>query len=254
MKATHYGTCQVCESVQKADAHTNRLAAHGYTLAYGWKAGTCDGSGQLPLEVSKAYAEATLAWAKEQVAKFVATPCPERTVASRWDKCPAIAKWKLEQQAYAGQKQFISWTTQRLANWAPRAQATVDEVESAETAAKTKRTGIRALSGAVALAKRELVKFGEYFESVVDQTINGALYADRRAFWDACAAKGDRTSVWTRHNELVHVPSFACNRVAKLVSLARGAGNAEVIEGAAKLEELGAAYEAAKAAYEAVKA
>jgi hypothetical protein len=254
MKATHYGTCQVCESTQKSDARTNRLAAHGYTLAYGWQAGTCEGSGQLPLEVSKGYAEACVESCKAAVAAFVATPCPERTEGiSRWDKCPKIAAWKQDQAAHAGRKQYITWTTARLANWAPREQKTVEAVEAVERSAKAARTGIRALSGAVALAKRDLVKFGERFEDVVDEAVNGELYADRRAFWDACAAKGDRTSVWSRHAEIVNVPSFATNRVAKLASLARSTGNTEVIEGAVKLEALSAAYEAAKAAYEAAK-
>lgn len=252
--ATHYGTCQICESVQKADRFTNLLAAHGYTLAYGWQAGTCKGSGQLPLEVSKTYAEAVLEACKQQIAEFVATPCPERTVANRWDKCPAQLAWQRDQSAQAGRKQYVKWTTERLSNWAPRAQATVAAVEAVESAAKATRTGIRALSGAVQLAKRELVKFGEHFSNVVDHAINGALYADRRAFWDACAAAGDKTSVWTRHSEIVEISHFATNRVAKLAKLARQTANAELIAGAEKLEQLSAAYEAAKAAYEAAKA
>lgn len=255
MKATHYGTCQICESTQKSCANTNRLAAHGYTLAYGWQAGTCKGSGQLPLEVSKVYAEACVVSCKAAVAAFVATSCPERTEGiSRWDKCPKIAAWKADQAAHAGRKQYIVWTEKRLANWAPSAQKTVEQVEEVERSAKATRTSIRALSGAVQLTKRALVKFGEHFSDVVDEAINGGLYADRRAFWDACAAKGDRTSVWTRYNEIVNISHFATNRVAKLAGLARSTGNAEVIEGAAKLEELGAAYEAAKAAHEAAKA
>lgn len=248
MKATHYGTCQICESVQKADSRTNRLAAHGYTLAYGWQAGTCTGSGQLPLEVSKAFAEAAVESCKAAVAAFISIPCPPRTEGiSRWDKCHVISRWQADQQAHTGRQRFIAWTTQRLENWAPRSQQTIEEVEVAQASAKSSRAGIRALSGAVALAKRALVKFGERFESELDQAVNGALYAERRACWDA------GVGVWPNAHKLVSI-TFQTNRVAKFVSLAKQTGNADLIEGAAKLETLGAEYETAKAAYEAAKA
>lgn len=254
MKATNYGTCQICESTQKTDARTNRVAKHGYTLAWGWQSGACLGSGHLPLEVSKAYAEAQLENCKAAVAAFKPTECPERTVASRWEACPAVTAWKVEQRAQAGRKQYITWTTARLANWAPKAQAAVDEVESVKSAAKATRAGIRALSGAVALAKRDLVNFGEKFSDAADQAINGALYAERNAFWTACAANNDCASVWPKSHLLVSIPYFATNRVAKLVELAQASNNADLIEGAAKLGSLSAAYEAARAAYEAAKA
>jgi hypothetical protein len=250
MKATHYGTCQICECIQKADAKSNRLAAHGYTLAYGWQAGTCDGSGELPLEVTKDFAMAVLAACKVAVANFVATNCPQRTVASRWEKDPAINAWHSAQQAQSGRKQYIAWTEQRLAKWAPRTQATVQEIETAETSAKATRTGIRALSGAEKLAKHDLVKFGEKFKGALETALNGELYAERTAFY----ANNNNTGNFPRWNEIIDIPWFATNRVSSYVKLAAKSGDAEVIAGAAKLQELSGIYEAAKAAHKAAKA
>lgn len=49
MKATHKGTCQICERGQKLP--NNILAKHGYTVAqYGWFVGTCRGAEYLPFE------------------------------------------------------------------------------------------------------------------------------------------------------------------------------------------------------------
>ena len=248
--ATHYGTCQICESVQKADVKTNRLAAHGYTLAYGWQTGTCDGSGELPLEVSKDYALAYLQACKVAVANFVATNCPQRTVTGRWEKDLAINAWHAEQQSQSGRKQYIAWTEQRLAKWAPSEQLAVEAVEAVERATKTVRHGIRALSGAEKLAKRDLVKFGEKFQGVLETAINGELYAERTAFY----ANNNNAGNWPRWSEITDIPYFQTNRVAAYVKLAAKSGYSDVIVGAAKLQELSGIYEAAKAAHKAAKA
>lgn len=258
-RATHYGTCQICGSLQKANRKTNRLADHGYTLAYGFQSGTCTGSGELPFEVCKAYAEEVLALYKRQVAEFVETPRPESTAKNRWEKCPKITAWKLAQYEQAACKNYIFWAEPRLANWAPSAQKTVREVEAVEVSAKASRTGIRALSGAVKLAKRDLSKFGEHFQTVLETTINGNLYDERQAFWRvAIAAKNydshGRLPVWPRESEIVDVPRFASNSVAKLARIARNSGNAELIVGAEKLEKLSEVYEGARKAYAAAKA
>jgi hypothetical protein len=50
MKATHYGTCQVCGHQQKLPG--GHLAKHGYTIEHGWQEGTCWGSKELPLQIS----------------------------------------------------------------------------------------------------------------------------------------------------------------------------------------------------------
>ena len=48
MKATHYGTCQICGNKQKAPDGV--LSLHGYTVDNGWFNGICHGAKELPFE------------------------------------------------------------------------------------------------------------------------------------------------------------------------------------------------------------
>jgi hypothetical protein len=267
MKATHYGTCQLCNSLQKAPG--GYLAKHGYDVQYGFFNGICRGSHELPYEVSNELLVAILASIKVSIANYVEVPKPERTTPGRNQqgysraKVERSAQWVADERAEAGwaaareqhsaNQRFVPFAEARIAAWAPAALIPVETVEAREQAAKGARKGIQALSKAADAAKRELVKFGQHFESVLDEAVNGALHIERRAYWDACFARGERMAVWPHVNKLVSV-TFAVNRVAKFVSLARGTGKPEIIERAAKLEELAAAYEAAKAAHEAAKA
>jgi hypothetical protein len=54
-KATHYGTCQLCGSLQKLPDGV--LATHGYQIHWNQFHGTCRGTGHLPFEQSKDLAE-----------------------------------------------------------------------------------------------------------------------------------------------------------------------------------------------------
>lgn len=59
-KATHNGTCQVCGRVQ-AVRPNGLVAKHGYRVAdFGYFMGTCTGSDEMPLEVSKEIATDTI--------------------------------------------------------------------------------------------------------------------------------------------------------------------------------------------------
>lgn len=57
--ATHTGTCQLCGKRHMLPGGV--LAKHGYTVDFGYFNGTCHGSDELPFEVSKDVAEASLA-------------------------------------------------------------------------------------------------------------------------------------------------------------------------------------------------
>jgi hypothetical protein len=268
MKATHYGTCQICNSLQKAPG--GFLAKHGYDVQYGFFNGICRGSHELPYEVSNELLVAILASIKVSIANYVEVPKPERTTPGRNQqgysraKAERSAQWVADERAESGwaaareqhsaNQRFVPFAEARIAAWAPAALIPVETVEAREQAVKGARKGIQALSKAKDAAKRALVKHGEHFAGVVDEVLNGGLYADRRAFWDACRAKNDFTSIWPKSNLLVEIPCFATNRVAKLVKLAQASNNADLIEGAAKLEQLADAYESAKSAHEDAKA
>jgi hypothetical protein len=57
-KATHNGTCQVCGRNQAIK--NGVLAHHGYTVEYSYFHGTCQGSREKPLQVSKGLAITTI--------------------------------------------------------------------------------------------------------------------------------------------------------------------------------------------------
>ena len=82
-KATHNGTCQLCGNLQAVNAKTGRLAKHGYTVEFGYFSGSCAGSNELPLEISRDLldrvvedwtieAEKMKAYTADQVTKVVA--------------------------------------------------------------------------------------------------------------------------------------------------------------------------------------
>ena len=50
MKATHKGTCQICERVQKLPKE--KMSKHGYTIDFGYFQGVCHGASCLPFEES----------------------------------------------------------------------------------------------------------------------------------------------------------------------------------------------------------
>ena len=266
--ATHYGTCQLCGSLQKAPG--GRLAKHGYDVAYGFFNGVCRGSHELPYEVSCDLLVAILAGIKVSIANYVEAPKPTRTTPGRNQqgysraKAERSAQWVADERAaaqwqagiekHSANKRFVPFAEARITAWAPADLIPVAVVEAKEQAVKGARKGIQALSKAKDAAKRALVKFGEHFECVVDHALNGSLYAARRAFWDACRAKNDYTSVFPENNKIVEVPRFACNRVEKLVALARQTGIAEMLAGAAELEKLADTYESAKSDHEDAKA
>lgn len=67
-KATAKGTCQLCGSIQKLPA--GLVAKHGYSIRGGAQYGSCEGSGQLPLELSCALIPAAIEEAQAQLAKY----------------------------------------------------------------------------------------------------------------------------------------------------------------------------------------
>ena len=63
-KATHKGTCQWCNRVQMLP--NGVLARHGYNIRWGWQAGVCSGSDNLPYQESCEMVERSIAWARER--------------------------------------------------------------------------------------------------------------------------------------------------------------------------------------------
>lgn len=63
---THTGNCQVCGRPQAVDVKDGTLAKHGYTIEWRMFEGTCPGSHELPLQVSRKITDSVIASALRQ--------------------------------------------------------------------------------------------------------------------------------------------------------------------------------------------
>lgn len=193
MKATKIGTCQLCGSAQKLP--NGRLAKHGYTIAYGWGFnGVCDGSGHLPFEVSKDYAEATLISAKTRLENLVAPSEP----------LPSAIEWRNENSSFLTEEQrtlkkqwneykltkrhlseYIQFQTPRCSGWATKPLKDVSEESSKQETAKVATRNVRFLARVRDEAKRDLMRSIDKIEKAIScydlsypTTANALKYAD----------------------------------------------------------------------------
>jgi hypothetical protein len=263
MKATHYGTCQICNSLQKAPG--GFLAKHGYDVQYGFFNGICRGSHELPYEVSNELLVAILAGIKISIANYVEAPKPERTTPGRNQQGYSRAKaersaqwvaderadaqWKANIEQHSANQRFVPFAEVRIAAWAPAALIPVEVVEAKEQAVKGARKGIQALSKAADLAKRALTKNLCYYRSTVEDAANVEFYAKKAAFF----AENPGVIFWdgAAKAKFVTAGGSSVNTVPKLISQLREFGFAEHAD---TVEALNSAYVAAKAAHEAAKA
>ena len=69
--ATHSGVCQVCGRIQRVNNKTGLLAKHGFVVEWEQHHGECDGSGQLPAQVSTDVTVKRIANLREQSANIL---------------------------------------------------------------------------------------------------------------------------------------------------------------------------------------
>lgn len=261
--ATHYGTCQLCGSLQKAPG--GYLAKHGYDVQYGFFNGVCRGSHELPYEESCDLLVAVLAGIKVSIETYVQEPAPKRTTPSKFtpgylkakrEQDPvwvaeerADAEWRAKEAQYWANVRFVPFAESRIAAWAPAALIPVETVEAREQAVKNARKGIQALSKAADVAKRALTKNLDFYRSTVEDAANADFYAAKAAFF----AANPGVIFWPGAAKAKFVTAGGNNvtTVPKLIAQLREFG---FTEHADTVEALNAAYVAAKAAHEAAKA
>ena len=193
MKATQIGTCQICGSVQKLP--NGRLAKHGYTVEYGWGFnGVCNGSGRLPFEISKEYAESALASSKTSFENLVApTEQLDRQAEWRPENSSFLTEaqrtlkkqWNEYNQTKRYLSEFIRFQTPRCSAWTPQPLKDVAEEATKQETAKVATRNVRTLARHRDDTKRELIRSVEKIEKAVDcydlsypTTANAQKYAD----------------------------------------------------------------------------
>lgn len=221
MKATHYGTCSFCGSLQKLP--NGKLSKHGYDVRFGFFNGVCRGSGLSPFETTKQDAEGFLSFIESAIAAYVEQAAPSEKSARR--------EWFNAKSQNRANKDWAQWQRQRLAAWEPRQLREVVEVESANDAKKSARSRNLELNAAVRRAKDGLIGAAETLE----RTLQNSEFAGKLDPWD--------------------VPYAAVNTVAKLVKLARThSEDPQVLQLASDVELLAKLHRAAKDDLEKAKA
>lgn len=172
MKATQIGTCQICGSAQKLP--NGRLAKHGYTVEYGWGFnGVCNGSGKLPFEISKEYAEETLSCAKTRLENLIA-PSEELDHQTQWrsENSPFLTEAQRTFKKQWGEynltkrhlSEYIRFQTPRCSAWTTKPLKDVSEEATKQETAKVATRNVRALARHRDETKRDLIKVLENIE------------------------------------------------------------------------------------------
>lgn len=169
-KATHYGTCQLCGSLQKLPDGV--LALHGYQVDWNQFHGICHGAGQLPFEQSKDFAEAQIKRSEDYLA---ANPEPARPpVGATWNS-PEKVRYDMEMDNIRGHRQMISFLKPRCANWSVKPLKEVAEEDAKVETVKVAFRNVRQLASLRNDAKWALGKAIDNLADIIGYDAFGSL-------------------------------------------------------------------------------
>jgi hypothetical protein len=169
-KATHYGTCQLCGSLQKLPDGV--LALHGYQVEWHQFHGSCRGSGHLPFEQSKDIAEQQIALSEEFLAKY---PVPERPpVTSGWNSDEQIAYRNAINATY-GHRSMLRFLKPRCAGWKVRPLKEVGDEDAKAETVKVASRNVRQLASLRNDAKSDLSRAIDAVDKIVGWSEFGCL-------------------------------------------------------------------------------
>lgn len=117
MKATHFGTCQVCGCEQKLPKGV--LSKHGYSVKWGFFSGVCFGAGHQPFEKSKDLVDEAIARAKAKEVELTARIAQLQQPATEPQAtCHVYRSYEACRNRY--EKPGYLWVTGRIEERAPR--------------------------------------------------------------------------------------------------------------------------------------
>lgn len=169
-KATHYGTCQLCGSLQKLP--NGVLAIHGYQVAWNQFHGTCHGTGQLPFEQSKDAAEAQLKRSEDYLA---ANPEPARPPFTATRNSPEQVSYRAAMDNIYGHRQMVRFLKPRCANWSVKPLKEVAEEDAKVETVKVAFRNVRQLAALRNDAKYSLSRAIDRVDSIVGYSDFGML-------------------------------------------------------------------------------
>lgn len=238
-KATHYGTCQLCGSLQKLP--NGVLANHGYQVEWNEYVGICRGSHHAPFELSKDLAEAEVQRCEDYLVSHPALPKPDKADWYSHRNDPDVAAFCSRREARYVCTRTIEWLRPRCANWSVKPLREVSEEDSKAETIKVASRNVRQLASLRNDAKYDLSRAIDAVESHVGYASFGSL--NSATCWKVAgmiaASRG-----WTRGE--YRQTKFDLDEAMALVS--------HMLTAHAVWAEAKAAADAAKAAYEADKA
>ena len=168
-KATHYGTCQLCGSLQKLPSGV--LAIHGYQIAWNQFNGICHGTGHLPFEQSKDAAEAQLKRSEDYLAENPAPAAPPE-----WPhNSPERVSYRNAMNNIRGHRQMIGFLKPRCANWSVKPLKEVAEEDAKVETVKVAFRNVRQLASLRNDAKYHLSRAIDRVDSIVGYSDFGML-------------------------------------------------------------------------------
>jgi len=169
-KATHYGTCQLCGSLQKLP--TGVLAIHGYQVEWNQFNGVCHGTGHLPCEQSKDVAEAQIKRSEQYLAE---NPEPAKPhVTARWNS-PEQESYRSAMDRIYGHRQMLRFLKPRCANWSVKPLKEVAEEDAKVETVKVAFRNVRQLAALRNDAKSDLSRAIDAVEKVVGYSTFGSI-------------------------------------------------------------------------------
>ena len=174
-KATHYGTCQLCGSLQKLPGGV--LATHGYQIEWHQFHGICRGTGFAPFEKSKRLALEQISLSEQYLATFPELPEPE---ISRFNyhvrtKDPAVIAYRERRDTRRAHQSMISWLKPRCEQWVERPLLDVAEEDRKTETVKVASRNVRELARLRNDAKYDLSKAIDAVDKIVGWSEFGCL-------------------------------------------------------------------------------
>jgi hypothetical protein len=174
-KATHYGTCQLCGSLQKLP--NGVLAIHGYQVDWNQFHGICHGAGHLPFEQSKDFAVDQLCRAELFLATHPALPDPNlpRSEYGKRKENPAWVAWYERKETRYACSNIVAFQKPRCANWSVKPLKQVAEEDAKVETVKVAFRNVRQLAALRNDAKYVLSRAIDAVDKIVGYSDFGML-------------------------------------------------------------------------------
>lgn len=232
-KSTHYGTCQLCGSLQKLPSGV--LANHGYQVHWHEFHGTCEGSGHLPFELVRDLAEHHIILSEQFLAKTPVPPKPP--VTSRWND-PESEHYRRVTDQIRAHRAKIQWLRSRCDNWKVKPLREVAEEDTKAETIKVASRNVRQLASFRNDAKYDLSRAIDAVDKIVGWSEFGCLNSSN------CVNVATRILSSNGTNSYGH--AFDLDEAEAAISHLLTA-QAVWLEAKAKADEAKAAFEADKA-------